>query len=287
MGKCKMILVLSVCILFVTCYNSYCYGQDVAVNEDKIVAEVGGEAIYFSEIKKIADKLNKFLKENFYNSESWRINFIRQYIVQTALAKRAIDEGLDKDEEIIFEIGNFKNSILAEKILENKVKEIVLNEQDFKDHYDKNKEQYTTKDRVNLEYAVFDTKKKANAAVANINKGKDLEDIAKKEGTEKKETWITKDSPAGDPELETLLIPAGELDVFSLETGGVSEPREKDGKFYVMIVKKKEPARVRPYNEVERQVISDLQRISQENVIKAFIGETFDKEGIKIYQENM
>ncbi|MDP8258912.1 MAG: peptidylprolyl isomerase [Candidatus Aadella gelida] len=280
--------ILIVCVFMLTNRPGFCPAQEKPPQEDVIIAQVGDTTIHFSEIIKVADKLNRFLKENFYNSETWRMNFIKQYIVQTALAKRAIEEGLDKDKKIVFELDNVKNSILADKILEKKVSEIALTEQDFKDHYDTNKEKYTTKKRVKIDYAGFDSRKKAKRAIAKLNNGKGLEEITQKDdGVDKKETWITEDSPGMNPEIDGILDSSAEIDIVAQEVGTISDIREKDGKFYVIIVREKEPARLRPYDEVERQVISEKQRIEKEKSINAFISETFDKVGIKIYEENM
>jgi len=59
-------------------------GWSQAFAEDYVVATVGNDKIYYSEILQAAERLNKYQKENFDTDRDFRINFIREYAARYA-----------------------------------------------------------------------------------------------------------------------------------------------------------------------------------------------------------
>lgn len=116
-----------------------------ALPGDEVIATIGNEKIYFSQVKQSADRLNRFLKENFETSDAWRKDFIHQYIARRALAKRAEREGLAKDKNIVFAIEQARLGILADKLLEDKLSKISVSEDDVLKFYEENKTKYENK----------------------------------------------------------------------------------------------------------------------------------------------
>lgn len=137
----RLFLLASFLSLFVSC--PMC--SEKHPSGDEIVATIGGGKIYFSEIKRSADRLNRFLKENFETSDAWRKDFIRQYIAKQALVKRAQREGLAKDKDIIFTIEQARLGILADKLLERELNKISITDADLQKYYEENKGKYEKK----------------------------------------------------------------------------------------------------------------------------------------------
>ncbi|MBU1084673.1 MAG: peptidyl-prolyl cis-trans isomerase, partial [Candidatus Omnitrophica bacterium] len=263
------------------------YGQEENAGEDMIIAQVGDTVIYFSEIKKVADKLNRFLKENFYSSKKWSLDFVNQYIAQTALAQRAEDEGLDKDEDVRFEMDKVRRGLLSDKILGRELSKIVLTEEDLKDYYDKNTEKYKTEERIKIEYTAFDSKKQADSFVNKLKPGKSLGEIDKKQEAIEIGNWLNNGLPSpGDPVIDKVITAHGPA-IFKLNEGETTDIIENEDNFYIIRVTKKEPSTIRPYEEVKTQVIQAAQKETQGNVVNDFVIDTFDKIGVKIYEDNI
>lgn len=141
MTKTYRCLFFSLLLLFCSCSGV----SNKASPDDEVVATVGNQKIYFSEIKQSAGGLNRFLKENFETSDAWRKDFIRQYIAKYALAKRADREGFLKDKNITFVIEQARLGILADKLLERELNKILVDEADIQKFYEENKAKYENK----------------------------------------------------------------------------------------------------------------------------------------------
>lgn len=258
--------------------------QEEATKEDYIVARIADEPLYFSEIDRAALSLNRFLRDNFENSQSWRVNYIRQYIAQTALAVRAEHEGLHEDSETAFDLKRARSGILAEKILQDRLEKLVITQEEFKKHYEENKAMYQIKEKIRVSYVKINSKKKADNFIQDLNKGKTFKSLAKKKEI-KIEGWISKDSP-GVPELSGIDTNAIN-NLTGLGVGGSSQPIEKSGEFYIFHVNEKEEAKDRPYEEVASQVEFEVTKKVRDKTVNDFILETFALENVKVYEDRI
>ena len=274
------IVVYAVLILSFGAGSLFAEAQD----DDYVVAEIGAKEIYFSEIERAAKGLNRFLRENFETSKDWRLNFVRQYIAQIALTKRAEGEGIDKDEDVIFNIEKARRGILADKILNKRLAKIEITEEDLKRHYQENKVKYQIKERIKISYIKVKSKKGAEKIIARLNKGKSFQQAAGKKKV-KLDNWISKGAPF-IPELEEV-APEALTDIFGLGVGGSSQAIEAKDNFYIFHIDEKEPAKDRPFEEVRRQVESEVNRKERDSAINNFIMETFTQESVRIYENRI
>ena len=88
-------------------------GWSQAFAEDYVVATVGNDKIYYSEILQAAERLNKYQKENFDTDRDYRINFIRMR--QGMRHQKAVEEGLI-EHGTGFDIEQMRRGILADKL---------------------------------------------------------------------------------------------------------------------------------------------------------------------------
>lgn len=247
--------------------------------QDYLVGKVGQKEIYFSEIQRAVNRLDPHLRENFETGLPWRLDFIRNYLAQYALAERARREGLDRDPDIALELELSVRRALADRLVEQKVNEIRVSEADIEKFYQEDRSRYGVPTRVKLSFLAVEDQEKARETREKLAKGKSFEKAAKGKRSELKE-WISEGAPFA-PGLEGLTAEEWR-EVFQLEPGTTSRPLEKEGKTLFLHVEAREPGSERPFEEVREQVGQDYGRKVMDETIGQLVREALAEEGVEI-----
>jgi len=154
----------------------------------KLPATITSKNVIYSDVStlKVIDIIEGFqeldykLKEQFKGKKGIR-NFIDKLRTQEALYKRAIDEGLLKDNSLAMEL----KLMLLEKIKENYITHITqskvkVDEKELKAEYEKVKSNFKIKEQVRAAHILVDTEKQAKDILTKIKSGEKFEDLAAK-----------------------------------------------------------------------------------------------------------
>ncbi|UCD14877.1 MAG: SurA N-terminal domain-containing protein, partial [Candidatus Omnitrophota bacterium] len=119
-------------------------------NEDKdyVVATLGEDKIYFSEITRMADDLSQNLKDSFENNLQWRYDFIQNYVTLYALAQRAQEQNLDKNSDVVFTFENVKRQILSNKLMKDTLATVNLTEENLENYFEGTKSNYQSQEEL-------------------------------------------------------------------------------------------------------------------------------------------
>jgi hypothetical protein len=102
--------------------------------EDKIVAQVNGEKLYETEFRSL------FTREEWQNTSQEEKNKIKKdWIEITLLSREAKKLGLQNEKDVKFNIEYSRKTILANKILANKLKKIDVTEDEIFTYYNLNR----------------------------------------------------------------------------------------------------------------------------------------------------
>ncbi|MBU1121528.1 MAG: peptidylprolyl isomerase [Candidatus Omnitrophota bacterium] len=267
-----------VLVLFGT--NAISVYAEESVADDYVVATLGVEKIYFSEVAKIADGLSQELKNSFANDLQWRYNFIQNYVTLYALAKRAADEKIDKNEEVNFSFENVKRQILSNKLVSDTLSKVNLTQENVERYFESAKVNYQSDEDIRLSYVKLSSKEEADSFMNQLNKGKEFDRLAKKSKVEGND-FISKANPYYK-ELGNLSF-ANVLDSFTaLGVGGSSNPVEMNSEFYIFHVEEKKPAAKVVLAQVRDRVIQDYTRQVRETVVTNLINETMEQKEVII-----
>lgn len=249
-------------------------------NDDYVVATLGENKIYFSEIAKIAEGLTGEIKDNFDNNLQWRYNFIQNYVTLYALSERAKDEKADKDKDVVFAMDNIKRQILSNKIVSDTLSNVSLTEENVQGYFEAAKSKYQSQEEIRLSYAKFSSKAEADSIMAQLNKGRDFDRLVRSNKVESKE-FLSKAKPVFK-EFGNLSF-ANVLDRFSaLGAGGSSNPLEINGEFYIFHVEEKQPAAEVTFSEVRDRVTRDYTQEARNTIINNLVAETLKQKNVKI-----
>lgn len=290
----KRLLILAVFAIFLSTIR-----YPLCASEDYVVATVGDDKIYYSEVEQAASRLNQFQKENFDANREWKINFIREYVARFAAAKKGVAEGLDKDKEVSFDIEQARRSILAEKMVSADIARINYTEQDVRKYFEQNKMRYRDKERVKVNYIKVKTKEEADEIVARLNKGEKFDKVGKNKIVNYS-GWIQEDTPVFGPELSGM-PPQSLRGLFSLDVGGYSQsissraaessvmaPRnDKEIEYFIFRIDEKVAAKDLLYEEVKSQVEMEYAKMIKDRTVKGFIRDIFGKEKVVIYEKDI
>lgn len=247
--------------------------------QDYVVATIGEQKIYYSEIEMAAQGLNKFLKENFDTVKSWKLDFVRQYVARAALTKRAEREGLDKDKDIQFELEQARKGILSDKLLFRQLDKVKMTEESLRKYYEQNKNNYQEREKVKFSYIKIKTKEEADRIEKGLSEGKSFEKLCGR-NTVKLTSWNTR-GMLFSPELKDAA--AADIDgLFSLKKSGVSQPIAAEGGFYIFRADEREEAKEIPFEKARGQVEIDYKQIVQGGAVNEYIKDTFIKEKVVI-----
>lgn len=259
-------------------------GRGWAEDKDYVIAKAGKQEIYFSDVAKVASKLDWHFEENFDKSLPWRLNFIQNYVTQSVLTQKAERETLDQDPEVALEIVLARRRILSDVLIGRRINEIRVSSEEIRKYYDENMGQFGTPEKIRLSYLGVKDQKEADEVVSQLKKGKGLKKIDKKKVVKVGE-WISQNAPlaAGLEDLK----PEQWKEIFKVETGRTSDAIETPRGFYFFQVDEQEKATAKPFEEVRQQVEMEYAMKVRQKVVSEYLHEIFLQEGVEIYEDEI
>ena len=177
-------------------------------------------------------------------------------------------ESMDQYKDVFFE--NNMNGFLINKLREEVINEVNVNDEEAKEYYDNNKQQFETAKQKKVSHILFDDQTKAEEILAEINNGADFSEMAKQYST----------GPTADNGGDLGFITANEqgLDqtfrdaAMELEVGEVSsEPVETQFGYHLIKVTEVKDAEVKSFEETKSQIKRQLRSQKQNQAFQDFI----------------
>lgn len=177
-------------------------------------------------------------------------------------------ESMEQYKNMFFE--NNMNGFLVNKLREEVINEVNISDQEAKEYYDNNQEQYETSEQKRVSHILFDDQEKAEEVLTEINDGADFAEMAREHSTGPTAEnggdlgFITADEQGLD---RTFRDAAMELNVDEV----TDEPVETQFGFHIIKVNESREAGVRDFEEVESQIKSQLRSQKQSQSFQEFV----------------
>ncbi|MFW5718804.1 MAG: peptidyl-prolyl cis-trans isomerase, partial [Halanaerobium sp.] len=229
------------------------------ITNELLVQEAKNRGLEVSdkEMNKIFDQqVNALKQQNNLNDEQ----------LEEAIQQQGF-ESMKQYKDMFFE--NNMNGFLVNKLREEVVNEVNISDQEAKEYYDNNQEQYETSEQKRVSHILFDDQEKAENVLAEINDGADFAEMAKEHSTGPTAEnggdlgFITADEQGLD---RTFRDAAMELKVDEV----TDEPVETQFGFHIIKVTEAREAGVRDFEEVESQIKSQLRSEKQSQSFQEF-----------------
>lgn len=177
-------------------------------------------------------------------------------------------ESMQQYKDMFFE--NNMNGFLVNKLREEVINEVNVSDEEAKEFYDNNPQQFETSEQKRVSHILFDEQEKAEEVLAEINNGADFAEMAREHST----------GPTAENGGDLGFITANEqgLDrtfrdaAIKLNVGEVSsEPVETQFGFHLIKVTDTREAGVRDFEEVKSQIKSQMRSQKQNQAFQEFV----------------
>jgi peptidyl-prolyl cis-trans isomerase C len=228
------------------------------------LAEVNGGVITTEDFKKEVETLPPYLKPRADTPEGKK-ELLETMISRELILQQAQKDGIDKSPAVADKLEDLKKRVVVEAYLKKKVEEQAnITDADLQKFYEQNKEKFKTGEQVHASHILVKTEKEAQDILAQIKKGGNFEELAKKHSIDGAAAkggdlgWFGKGS----------MIPEFEKVVFGLKEGELSGVVKTQFGYHIIKLTGKRAAGTRPFDEVKEQIKAAMLPEKQQGVFQ-------------------
>ena len=217
--------------------------------ENKILANVGGNAIYQSEVDDVV-RMYASRGQNYDNPQG-REAILQQLIDKKLLVLDAKKNLMEHNAEFKAELEKMKNEMLANFNIQKSLEKAEVKDDEVKAYYDENKAQFVRGESVAASHILVDSEEKASEIKAKIEAGEvSFEDAAR----ENSSCPSSQNGGALGEFTHGQMVPEFDEAAFAMEVGEISGPVKTQFGFHIIKVTAKNPESEMSYDEVKGQI---------------------------------
>lgn len=217
--------------------------------ENKVLASVGGNAIYQSEVDEVV-RMYASRGQN-YDSAQGREAILQQLIDKKLLVLDAKKNLMEHNAEFKAELEKMKNEMLANFNIQKSLEKAEVKDDEVKAYYDENKAQFVRGASVAASHILVDSEEKANEIKAKIEAGEvSFEDAAR----ENSSCPSGQNGGALGEFTHGQMVPEFDEAAFSMEVGELRGPVKTQFGFHIIKVTAKNEESEMSFDEVKGQI---------------------------------
>ncbi|MBN2407255.1 MAG: peptidylprolyl isomerase [Elusimicrobia bacterium] len=147
--------------------------------KEDIVAYVGGKKITIKDFERRVKELPSYYL-GFISTQGGKRQYISGMIKEEVLLQKARDFGLEKRPEIARRLEDARREVLLASVIgyihEEKIK---VSDQEIRDYYEENEDQYANPEQIKISHILLSDEKSAKEVYAQLKKGASFEDMAR------------------------------------------------------------------------------------------------------------
>ena len=255
-----------------------------------VVARIGKEEVRMSAINEALDQLPAWMR-NQYESDEKKVDFVRQYIANELLYRKAKRLGHEDDPDVRVKVRDLTKQVLVQKIIMEEIGRVIIDPRDVKLYYDAYKDRYAEKAKFRLSMIQVGIREKAEDILNQIRAGKSFGDLASAES-------LHEATKSNGGEIKNLVVRGGFIadsvgnspqawETIDKTSQGATDIVEVNQQFYIFWVHDMTPERQRPFSEVKEQVAADYQRERQEQAAQDLLNRTLEEQEVEIYADKL
>jgi peptidyl-prolyl cis-trans isomerase C len=244
-------------------------GTPVRAADDPVLAKVNGSEIRQSDMALAEEELGPSLDK--MDPATKQENLLAFLIDMKIVSKAAEDKKVENTDEFKKRLAFARNRLLMDSLLASEGKAATTDEA-MKKVYDDAAKQITGEQEVHARHILVETEDKAKAIKAQLDKGADFAELAKKE---------SKDPGASDGGdlgffTKDQMVPEFSAVAFSLEPGKISDPVKSQFGWHIIKVEEKRNRKAPDFDQVKSQIETYVTRKAQADYVAKL------REGAKI-----
>lgn len=166
---------------------------------------------------------------------------------------------------------DIRRSVLIEKFTQQRLGDMSVSEQELRDYFEKNKDQYGQKERIHARHILIKSDSQAQSEIrdlkSRIDNGASFEEMARQhsEGPSAKNGGDLETFPRGK------MVPAFDEVAFNLETGVVSDPVETRFGYHLIKVEEKLASAPAEFEANREQIRKEVQKQKRQGKMRKLV----------------
>jgi len=255
-----------------------------------IIARIGKEEVRMSAINEAMDQLPDWTRKQ-YESDEGKISFVRQYIANELLYRKAKRMGYEDDPDVRVRLNDLEKQVLVQRIVMEEAGKIIIDPRDVQLYYSAYKDKYAEKAKFKLSMIQVDSSGKVEKILSQVKSAKGFAEMAKSES-------LHEETKANGGAVKNPVIRGGYITpgvgnspqawaMISKTSQGMTDVVEVNQQFYVFWIHSRTPERQRPFSEVKQQVEADYRRERQEQAAQDLLNRTLEEQAVEIYADEL
>lgn len=251
------------------------------ITMDKVIlAKVGDMALTKEDMVRIMRNLPQQQQQQVAGIEG-RKRLLDEMVAGELLYLRGKEDGYDQDPKYLELVEEAKRTILQQFTVQKVLEDVRVEDQDLKDHYEKNKEQYQAGQTATASHILMTEEAEIKDVKAEIDAG-----LSFAEAATKYSTCPSKERGGDLGSFEKgRMVPEFEAVAFTQDIGVVSEPVKTQFGFHLILVNERSEASVKAFEEVAPQINQELTMQKQSEVYMAEIAKLREKHPVEIFED--
>jgi len=246
--------------------------------EGPLLAQVNDWRIGLGDFEKRLQFLDALAKQQNLdvNDYEFKEQILDEMVKTVLLAEEAKYRGLDNDQDIVEAVANYKQTILAQRLLGETIKNISVTDVEIENFYEQNKNYFKSPEQVKIREIGVNTNAEAKNLYIRILQGEDFSYLAGQY------SLLSSKSKGGDlgyisydPEKKFQRF--WEV-AFVLENGEISNIFSgDDGKYYILKLEDKKVGKTTSLNEIKEDIRKMLKADKENKEIERLVESTKQK----------
>jgi len=217
------------------------------------------------------------------NDYDFKSKVLQELVRTVLLAELAEDRGLDKEKDVINALSQYKQTLLAQKVISDATKDIDITDVEIENFYDQNKDYFKKPAEIRAREIVVNDKNTANGLYIRILQGESVSSLAKQysraksayKGGDLGYISYSKDKPKKFWEI-----------ISALDKGELSSVfKGEDGKYYIVKVEDKKEGRVTPLSDIKEDIRNVLKVDKVNKKVEELVNSAKSKANVVINED--
>lgn len=245
-----------------------------------VVARVGDWSITVEEFNDKLAKLKDILPEFDPADVNSKKLILEELVRQELLVKDAEQAGIAKQKDIAETVEDFRKTLLVQEIATQLTKDIKVTEEEAREYYDKNKDNFVVKVEWKIREIMVAAETEANDILVQLLQGGDFAEMAK---TKSKSSTASKGGDMGW--VDKLPFDQMRAAVTALEKGKTSGVFKGPNGYYIVKLEDKRGGTPKPFLAVKTDLIKKMTLRKQQDAVLDHLNKLAEKTKIEVNEE--
>lgn len=248
----------------------------------KNLAIVNGEPITEKDMERAISTLPYQLQGLVRSDPELKKKLLNKLIEEKLLLQEMRKSNIKPDDEINEKVSRYRDALLLEKFLNEKLSNVTVSETEIREYYEKNKDEFKEGEKIKLAHIIVKDEEKLEKVISELKAGKDFAEVASKY-SEDKET-----QPNGGYIGEISTDELNEMYkniLLKTKPGEFTAPIKTDNGYQIIKVIDRIPEKQLALEDVKESIKTKILSIKQEKELERFIDELKSASKIEVLEK--